>query len=60
MMSCSEAMGWGFWVIFEKKQLVEIRIWARQLIFESGRVQSSPVVCYEMRRTLLGQMGQSA
>ena len=33
MTSCPEAMGWGFCVIFEKKQLVEIRTWAKRVDF---------------------------
>ena len=31
--SCPDAMGWGFWVIFEKKQLVEIWSWTKQVDF---------------------------
>ena len=41
MTSCPEAMGWGFWVVFEKKQLLEIRTWAKRVDFESGRGQVS-------------------
>ena len=33
MMSCPEAMGWGFWVIFEKKHLVEIGSWTKRVDF---------------------------
>ena len=33
MTSCPESMGWGFWVIFEKKQWVEIRTWAKRANF---------------------------
>ena len=33
MTSCPEAMGWGFWVIFEKKQLVEIWSWTKRVDF---------------------------
>ena len=48
MTSCPEAMGWGFWVIFEKKkqQLVEIWSWTR-------RVQWG----YGMRRAFVGSDG---
>ena len=33
MTSYPEAMGWGFWVIFEKEQLVEIWNWAKRVDF---------------------------
>ena len=33
MTSCPEAMGLGFGVIFENKQLVEIRTWAKRVDF---------------------------
>ena len=33
MTSCREAMGWGFCVIFEKKQLVEIGTWPKRVDF---------------------------
>ena len=33
MTSCPEAMGWEFWVIFEKKLLVEIWSWTKQVDF---------------------------
>ena len=33
MTSCSEAMGWGFWVIFEKKEWVEIWSWTKRVDF---------------------------
>ena len=37
MTSCPEAMGWGFWVIFEKKkQLVEIRTWVKRVDFRAS------------------------
>ena len=37
MTSCPEAMGRGFWVIFEKKkQLVEIRTWAKRVDFRTS------------------------
>ena len=36
MTSCPEAMGWGFWVIFEKKQLVEIWSWAKRVDFRAS------------------------
>ena len=57
MTSCPEAMGWGFWVIFEKKQLVEIWSWTKRVDFWAGRGHSS----YGLRdaRALLGQMGVS-
>ena len=47
MMSCPEAMGWGFWVIFEKKQLVVI--WTK----------TSPIVCCGVRARWLGQWVES-
>ena len=42
----------------KKKQLVEIRIWAKRVDFEPRRGQAKGV--YEMRRALLGQMEPSA
>ena len=33
MTSCPETMGWGFWVIFEKKRLVEIWSWTKRVDF---------------------------
>ena len=33
MTSCPEAMGWGFWVIFWKKQWVEIWSWMKWVDF---------------------------
>ena len=48
MTSCSEAMGWGFWVILEKKnQLVEIWGWTKRVDFlDLG--EASPVMDYGM------------
>ena len=59
MTSYPEAMGWGFWVIFEKKGVS----WDRNLeeaSWFSNLDEASTVVCYGMRRALLGQMEQSA
>ena len=36
MTSCSEAMGWGYWVIFEKKQLAEIWNCAKRVDFRAS------------------------
>ena len=33
MTSFLEAMGWGFWVIFEKNELVKIRRWTKRVDF---------------------------
>ena len=60
MTSCPEAMGRGFWVIFEKKKAVswDLNLDETSWFFGPGRGQSSGV--YETRRALLGQMEQSA
>ena len=57
MTSCSEAMGWGFWVIFEAVSW-DIKLDEASWFFGPGRGQASWV--YEMRRVWWGQMEQSA
>ena len=36
MTSYPEAMGWGFWAIFENKQLVEIWTWTKRVDFRAS------------------------
>ena len=57
MTSYPEAKGWGFGVIFEKKQLVEIWGWTKRVDFWAGRGQFSGL---RDARALLDQMEQSA
>ena len=41
MTSCPEAMGWGFWLIFEKRNELRYEPRRSELIFGPGRGQSS-------------------
>ena len=47
--SCPEAMGWRFWVIFEKMQLVEIWCWTKRIDFRALARPSQWVLRYAPR-----------
>ena len=57
MTSCSEAMGRGFWVIFEKKTPVGWDLRLDEASWDPNLGESSGV--YKMRRAWWGQMEQS-
>ena len=59
MTSGPEAMGWELWW-FLKKKAVSWDLNLEETSWFSNLDEASPVVCYGMRRALLGQMEQSA